>query len=142
MPRSLRPTPNPAERIAARGARPTPTRERVLALLSGASRPLSHDEIAALLEADGEATDRVTLYRTLDWLLAEGLAHRIAGADRAWRYNASAEDTPAHAHFHCQGCGKVFCLEQVHPTIAAVLPKGYSLDHAELSFHGRCPQCR
>ena len=130
-----------ASRIVAQGGRATRTRTAVLDILTRAGRPLSHDEVASALTADAIAHDRVTLYRTLDWLVEQALAHRVAGSDRAWRFNAVADEGHSHAHFHCQRCGGVFCLENLHPAIAATLPQGFALERAELTFHGHCPGC-
>jgi len=139
MPQTL--AANAAHRISARGGRATRTRTAVLDILTGAGRPLSHDEVASALDAADIAHDRVTLYRTLDWLVEQELAHRVAGPDRAWRFNAVADERHGHAHFHCTRCGGVYCLETLQPAIAATLPAGYALERAELTFHGRCPQC-
>ena len=130
-----------ATRIGERGGRATRTRTAVLDILTRAGRPLSHDEVASALAAESIAHDRGTLYRTLDWLVEQALAHRVAGPDRAWRFNAVADEGHSHAHFHCQRCGGVFCLENLQPAIAATLPNGFALERAELTFHGRCPGC-
>lgn len=130
-----------AHRISAKGGRATRTRAAVLDILSRAGRPLSHDEIGSALDQAAVVHDRVTLYRTLDWLVGRELAHRVAGADRVWRFNAIADERHSHAHFHCTRCGSVFCLEALQPAIAATLPAGYQLERAELTFHGLCPQC-
>ena len=135
-------TPTPAAAlIGERGGRVTRTRTAVLDVLTCAGRPLTHDEVASALDAEAIVHDRVTLYRTLDWLVEQALAHRVAGPDRAWRFNAVADESHGHAHFHCTHCGGVYCLETLQPAIAATLPTGYALERAELTFHGRCPQC-
>ena len=131
-----------AARISTHGGRATPTRTAVLDTLSRAGQPLSHDEVGAELTAQDINHDRVTLYRALDWLVSNGLAHRIAGADRVWRFNAVADEQHSHAHFHCEQCHGVFCLESLQPAIAATLPQGFALSRAELNFHGACPKCR
>lgn len=132
---------NSALRIIARGGRATRTRTAVLDILTRVGRPLCHDEVASALLAGDIAHDRVTLYRTLDWLVEQELAHRVAGPDRAWRFNAVADERHGHAHFNCICCGGVYCLENLQPAIAATLPAGFVLERAELTFHGRCPQC-
>jgi Fur family ferric uptake transcriptional regulator len=139
--KSASPKPDAKRRISERGGRVTPVREAVLEALSQAGQPQSHDELAARLAQIGKGCDRVTLYRTLDWLVSQGLAHRVAGADRAWRFNAVADEALGHAHFHCEACHAVFCLESLQPAIAATLPLGFALSRAELNFHGRCPRC-
>ncbi len=133
--------PDPAGLIAARGGRVTRTRTSVLSVLFEAGRPISHDEVGEALDARGISHDRVTLYRTLDWLVGHDLAHKVAGPDRAWRFNAAREEGHQHAHFQCDRCGKVFCLESLQPAIAATLPSGFRLGRAELTFHGLCPAC-
>ena len=55
--------------------------------------------------------DRVTLYRVLEWLVDNGLAHRVTDAQRVFRFSA-ADDTAkghaSHAHFRCEVCARVF----------------------------------
>ncbi|TAH40788.1 MAG: transcriptional repressor [Betaproteobacteria bacterium] len=129
------------ERIAARGGRVTRTRLVVLELLQCSEHPLSHDEIGDALAAAGVAHDRVTLYRTLDWLVEQGLARRIAGGERAWRFEAVRDAAHRHAHFHCDRCGQVVCLEGLEPAPATGLPSGFHVDRAELVLHGSCAAC-
>jgi Fur family ferric uptake transcriptional regulator len=125
------------------GARATPARERVLDLLLLTTRALSHQEIEAEAHAQGLDFDRVTLYRVLDWLVTQNLAHKIEGRDRVWRFNAVTitETEHGHAHFHCSQCGKVFCLEQLQPSFALTLPAGFHFEKAELTIRGICPSC-
>lgn len=130
-----------AELIARHGGRITRTRVVVLELLRAGEHSLSHDEIAARLAAANVPHDRVTLYRTLDWLVGQRLAHRIKGPDRAWRFSFSGDEAPHHAHFHCDRCGHMLCLESVRPDEHFALPAGYRTRHAELVFHGTCPDC-
>lgn len=120
--------------------RATPARVRVLEVLLAAPHALSHAEIEARLEA-GYCPDRVTLYRVLDWLVSQGLAHKVAGDDRAWRFNAVDRENHSHAHFHCSRCGQVFCLSELQPAFAFNLPPGYQYQKADLSIQGLCPSC-
>jgi len=129
--------------IAARGGRVTRTRVAVLEILQASDRPMSHDELGAELAAADIAHDRVTLYRALDWLVEQALARRIAGSgsDRAWRFELLRADGHRHAHFHCDRCGQVICLEGLEPAVAVALPAGFQLERAELVIHGACPDC-
>lgn len=131
--------PDAAKLIQPHG-RVTRTRVRVLEMLLDAPHALTHGEIEAGLGADISA-DRVTLYRVLDWLVAKGLAHRVAGDDRAWRFNAALREDHRHAHFHCSRCGQVFCLSDLHASFAAALPQGYRFERADVSIRGLCPAC-
>ncbi|MGN2393708.1 Fur family transcriptional regulator, partial [Pelomicrobium sp. G1] len=73
--------------IRQREERATPARVQVLGVLLAADQPLTHHEVEEALRGRGRV-DRVTVYRVLEWLVGQGLAHRIAGDDRVWRYKA------------------------------------------------------
>jgi Fur family ferric uptake transcriptional regulator len=83
----------------------------------------------------------VTLYRALDWLVEQQMAHKINGVDRTWRYNAQREHQHQHAHFQCKYCSQIYCLEHLQPAFLFNLPSGYQLEEVELTLQGRCPQC-
>lgn len=129
-----------AESLIQPHGRATPARVGVLDCLLAAPHALTHAEVEASLDSD-RCPDRVTLYRVLDWLVSQGLAHKIAGDDRAWRFNAVVRENHGHAHFHCTRCGQVFCLSELQPAFAFNLPPGYLYQKAELSIQGLCPRC-
>ncbi len=131
-----------ASLIAENGGRVTRTRVAVLDVLLSSEGSLAHEDISAALSAQGVRHDRVTLYRTLDWLVEVGVAHTMtAGDGRTRRFGVAATASHEHAHFHCDRCGKVVCLEGLAPAVAVNLPGGYQLDRAELVLHGACPTC-
>lgn len=119
--------------------RATAARVSVLNVLLSADHALSHTEIDAALEKAHDMIERVTLYRVLDWLVSNKFAHKVVGADRVWRFNATL--TADHAHFNCTGCGQVYCLENLTPAVALTLPKGFKLQHADVAVQGLCPHC-
>ena len=66
------------ELCKARGERLTPIRQRVLAALYTTHKPLSaYDLIETLAGEDAKRLAPVTIYRTMDFLIAQGLAHRL-----------------------------------------------------------------
>ncbi|SKA72460.1 Fur family transcriptional regulator, ferric uptake regulator [Thiothrix eikelboomii] len=121
--------------------RSTPIRLAVLGILLAAKTALNQQEIEQQATRQGLTADRVTLYRTLDWLVEQGVAHRIASNDRTWRYKAQANLATPHAHFQCKHCGQLFCLEHLQPALLVSLPQGYQLDAIELKLQGTCPNC-
>lgn len=120
----------------------TPARLRVLEILLNAQAALSHQDIEQQVAQYTQPMDRVTLYRALDWLVAQGIAHKIHSAERTWLYNAQVENTPQHAHFYCKQCAQVFCLEHVQPALLLSLPAGYKAEAMELNLQGYCPACQ
>jgi Fur family ferric uptake transcriptional regulator len=127
--------------IRQRGKRATPARAQVLGVLLAAHQPLSHHEVEQALIGH-KRVDRVTVYRVLEWLVGEGLAHRIAGDDRVWRYKAQADGAASgHAHFKCERCGAIFCLDNTSTAYALMLPPGYRSRTVELTIRGLCAGC-
>jgi Fur family transcriptional regulator, ferric uptake regulator len=130
------------QRLEAAGERVTDARIDILATLLAAERALSHRELETAVKVGGRKPDRVTLYRVLDWLVEHGLAHKVASEDRVWRFNALAHERKDHAHFHCERCGRVFCLDDdTAATKAPHLPRGFRPRHVELTVQGTCAQC-
>ncbi|WP_150618942.1 Fur family transcriptional regulator [Pandoraea horticolens] len=137
--------------------RVTSGRVRVLALLLKAGRPLTHQEVLADLATDADPLDRVTAYRVLDWLVAQGWAIKQAGDDRIFRFVMAEHVDPQratsprphtqHGHFRCVRCHRTFCLDDwpQHPQLSERelkrLPKGFVGEQVELLIHGTCAQC-
>lgn len=144
MPRAAIPSLQQVEAaLRAAGARVTAPRVRVLALLHATPAPLSQRDVEEALA--GEALpriDRVTLYRVLDWLADNGLAHKAADAHGVFRFSTAAANGEhgKHVHFRCTGCGGVQCLDMKLPKPPA-LPKGFRLTSMELDVRGECAAC-
>lgn len=132
----------------------TTARVKVLAALLGAERAFSHQDVQDTL-AD---MDRVTLYRALDCLTDAGLAHKISGDDRVYRYSAGAEHGAApqpgnhgphhqHGHFKCTRCARVFCLDSIagagllQDALQETLGKGFQSHDIEFTIKGWCADC-
>lgn len=140
------------------GLKSTVSRLEVTAVLAQNNDPLTHQDLLKLLP---DSFDRVTLYRVLDWLLQNKVIHRIAGEDRAWRFQLNASvgnniqysksatlsknktlNQHSHAHFQCGNCGKVFCLNDVHPKLTNDIPADFVVDSIELNIKGKCANCQ
>ena len=140
-------------RLRDAGIRTTAARINVLVTLLNAPSALTHHELLALLAG----TDRVTLYRALDSLIAGGLAHKISGDDRAFRYGSGSvaefqnDAHRHHGHFKCTGCGKIFCLkttgkkrallDKMQATLESTLAPGFQSHDVELTIKGWCAHC-
>lgn len=135
----LAPIDNAHSALRTTGARVTQPRVQVLATLLGAERAMSHHEIEALLA--GQSIDRVTVYRVLDWLVGQRLAHRISGQDRVWRFGAvTGAEEDQYAFFECEQCGQVVPLADA-PKHTVALPKGFDLRRVQLFATGLCDTC-
>ena len=143
------------ERVRATGARVTGARVKVLAVLMQADEALTHTEVQRRLDG-GDAhglLDRVTLYRVLEWLVEAGLAHRVSGPDRVWRFSTHGDagergahdgHGPQHGHFKCRRCDRMFCMKastRLARTVRGMLPEGFAGDEVELTVLGLCADC-
>ena len=143
--------------LNAAGLRRTPVRAGVLDALvaaqAGARGPMSVQEVVEFLPAD---TDVVTVYRTLNTLVEKGMAQRVRGDDRSWLYELGQHGKPddsanptgsahAHAHFFCDGCGKIECLPDMKVenalALSGLLKPGYAVRDQEVTVRGTCATC-
>lgn len=128
------------QRLASVGLRVTGNRLAVLRVVEQAPIALSHADVESALP---EAIDPVTLYRTLDSFVEAGLLSVTVGADRVRRFSPLGGDPGGHhehLHFHCDDCGKVFCLPTKPPRAPSV-PQGFQVEGVDLYVHGHCSTC-
>ena len=135
------------QQIRATGQRLTQPRVAVLAMLLASDHAISQQDVATAI-ASHHPIDRVTVYRVLEWLVEVGIAHRIAGDDRVWRFMLNSDDGDArssaqhqHAHFTCNQCGQTFCLNDMSTKLNFKLPEGFKTSDVDLKFRGACAHC-
>jgi Fur family ferric uptake transcriptional regulator len=117
-------------------------REKVLEIFLNRREALSHSDV----ESQFDQVDRITLYRTLKTFEDKGVIHKaIDGSDKL-KYALCHDDCDehehhdVHAHFHCDDCGKTFCLDEVEaPPVQA--PSGYKVATTHLVVTGLCKVC-
>lgn len=125
------------------GARTTAMRVRVLECLLAQRVAVTHQQVEHDLAKRGPV-DRVTVYRALEWLIDQGLAHKVLGDDRAWHFRANGEEEShhQHAHFRCNRCDEMICLKSAScAPILPALPAGYRGMEVELTIKGLCARC-
>ena len=127
------------------GVRLTSLRRRVLELVWQSHKPLgAYDILAVLSEQDGRRAAPPTVYRALDFLLENGLVHRIASL------NAFVGcDHPEHAHqgqfFICRHCRAAIELEQPaisESILASAANLGFKVEGQTVEVVGLCTSCQ
>jgi Fur family ferric uptake transcriptional regulator len=127
------------------GLRATSARVAVLGALRQAAMPLSHAEVAELVDDAG--CDRATVFRNLVALAEAGLARRTDHGDRTWRFEAADaahdHDVIPHPHFLCTECGTVMCVDGVEIKVPknARLPRAVRTSAVEVQLRGVCDSC-
>ena len=127
----------------ARGLRLTPVRRRVLEILLEDHRALGAYDILARLKEDGFGDKPPVAYRALDFLVENGLAHRIQRLNAFTACLHIGEDH-APAFFICEVCQSV--AEAPEPLVdqaidSAASQLGFSVSRTSVEVLGRCPNC-
>lgn len=129
----------------AAGARLTPLRRRVLGFLLDTPLPLRAYDLIEQLGGESGQIGPPTVYRTLDFLLAQGLVHRLASR-AAFVPCMTCGASPGHAHAFllCRSCGRATEIEEprIKDAIALMVaraefrPTGQSVE-----IEGTCADC-
>ena len=133
-----------AEQICTeRGVRLTPQRKTVLRLLCEADRPLSAYELLDQLRASVRNPAPPTVYRALDFLLEQGLVHKL---ETLHAYIGCAHPDHPHASqfLICDDCGGVSEVED--PAVARSLTAagkaaGFRTKRPVVELLGTCADC-
>ncbi|SMR73048.1 Fur family transcriptional regulator, zinc uptake regulator [Aliiroseovarius halocynthiae] len=126
------------------GARLTPVRRRTLEILLEEHRAMGAYDVLERLAADGFGSQPPVAYRALEFLVDQGLAHRIR------RLNAFAACTTfdcdhAPAFFICKACKAVAEIpaSELRAQIdAAGASLGFAVERANVEAMGLCPSCQ
>ncbi len=130
--------------VAASGARMTPVRRRVLEILLEDHRALGAYEVLQRLVAEGFANQPPVAYRALEFLVDQGLAHRIR---RLNAFAACMHPGEAHAPVFliCRVCNTV--AEAAVDRVRAALDRaakavGFAVERSTIEAVGLCPACK
>jgi Fur family zinc uptake transcriptional regulator len=128
-----------------RGSRFTERRRQVLELIWTSHEPVGAYEILDMMNAKKSARIApMTVYRAIDFLMANGLVHRIASRNV---YVGCSHPDSRHAGYFliCRECGRV--AEYDEDVISSVLRDGaqhagFDAISPMIEIEGRCLDCR
>mgnify|MGYP003595895460 CR=1 FL=1 len=129
-----------------RGLRLTPIRARVLGLVAEAGKPIKAYDLLGMVRAgEGAGADAPpTIYRALDFLLANGFIHKLQSVNAfvACHHPDAARHTPPF--LICVRCHSAVELEDeqvVELLDAQARALGFSPQTQSLEVHGVCARC-
>jgi Fur family zinc uptake transcriptional regulator len=135
-----------------RGANLTELRRHVLGLVLDAASPTGAYDLLDRLRQTRRGAAPPTIYRALDFLLEQGLIHRVERLSAFVGCVAGCTaDTDGKSHTHaaqfliCRDCGRVIEMQDHH--VSAVLARaardaGFSISSAMIEAEGLCSTCR
>ena len=133
---------------AARGQRLTPLRRQVLETLAGSHRTLGAYEIMDRMAGHGPRPAPITVYRALDFLLEQGLVHRIESRNAFLACigdHGEIEAAATTVFLICERCGAVgeTSSAAVAKTLqAAARAAGFTPKARVIELTGFCAHCR
>lgn len=127
-----------------RGAKLTDLRRQVLGLILDADAPIGAYELLEQLRRTRPGGAPPTVYRALDFLLANGLIHRV---ERLSAFvGCVADDAAGHAaqFLICRACGRVTELDDHELTdvlAESARRLGFAVSGATIEAEGLCHDC-
>jgi len=127
-----------------RGVRLTALRARVLEIVWQSHKPLGAYDILAVLAAEGRSAAPPTVYRALEFLLEQGLVHRLSSLN-AFVGCSRPGHTGSGQFLICKTCGNAAELNDsgVERAITrSALSQGFDAVRHTVEISGVCPECR
>lgn len=130
--------------VAERGLRLTPVRQRTLEILLESHHALGAYEVLNRLAAEGYGNQPPVAYRALEFLVEQGMAHRIR---RLNAFTACMNPGTAHApaFLICRACNAVAEAPAAPVRLAldaAAAALGFAIERSTIEAVGLCPACR
>lgn len=132
-----------ADRLAAAGERVTRQRLLVADALAAHGRQVTAQDLYERLRRREPRIGRATVFRTLEALVAAGVARRLEQDGHVYGYVACRPEH--HHHLACNRCGRVEEIGEQYVTPMAdrlASDLGFTIDDARLDFYGLCAACR
>ena len=133
-----------AEICAGHGAVLTDLRRAVLGLVLQAATPLTAYQLLDRLKESRKGAAPPTIYRALDFLVEQGLVHKIERLNAFVACSDHGEHDHAAQFLICRQCGSVAEIEDRGVTRAlrqAAVREGFHPAHAMVELDGTCAAC-
>ncbi len=120
----------------------TPARSAIREFLSTVESPVDVEQIIAFLRSRKLNTNKVTVYRTLDFLFKNGIADRLEFQEGKFRYEIKKMD---HHHLICTNCRRVgdiadSFIKKFEEEIKK--KRSFLVKNHALEFFGICKNCQ
>ncbi|MEO6712829.1 MAG: Fur family transcriptional regulator [Mycobacteriales bacterium] len=119
------------------------TRPRLAVLAAVHAHPHADtDSLIGAVRHELPAVSHQAVYDVLRALTAAGLVRRIQPSGSVARYESRVADN--HHHVVCRSCGDIAdvdCAVGEVPCLTASDDQGFSIDEAEVTYWGVCPDC-
>jgi Fur family zinc uptake transcriptional regulator len=127
------------------GARFTPVREQVFLLLAQSQGAIGAYDLLEKLKAIDPAAKPATIYRALDFLSKQSLAHKIESINAFILCHHFGDCNHPVQLLICDSCGQVEEIQSNNFDLALRAmadANGFSISHQIVEAHGACNNCQ
>ena len=126
------------------GGKRSSKRDRIVAIFLGQKGHVTADELYDLVRREDAGIGRATVYRTLQWMVTAGIAHKVDFGEGRSRFEPSLRH-PRHFHLICNQCHR--SSEFLSSDIEAILEEVAAARNFEpvetvIQVFGICEECR
>lgn len=107
----------------------TQARLSILEILLKSNSPMSYEDVKPSLP---KSINKTTFYRNMSIFETKGIVNKFESQDRVWLYELTS---CKHAHFMCDVCKKVICIDYELPL------KIDDLQVKSITLKGKCKDC-
>ena len=131
-------------RLRPSGGRRSTKRELIVNVFLGQQGHLSAEDLAVLIRAKDDKISRATVYRTLQWMVAAGIARKVNFGEGRFRFEHSYRH-PRHFHLICKTCNRSF--EFLSSDIETLIEEIATARHffsgqSVVQIYGTCEECQ
>ena len=105
---------------------------------------LSADDLVDLIRQEDQKISRATVYRTLQWMVAAGIARKVDFGDGRFRFE-HAYRHPRHFHMICKSCNRSseFLSSDIEVLLEEITAaRGFETRQSVLQIYGTCDDCQ
>lgn len=128
--------------MASVNLRKTPARTAVNEFLLNSSSPVDVEQVIKYLRSKNLNTNKVTVYRIMDFMFENGIVNRLEFGEGKYRYELQKDD---HHHLICTNCGRIEDVEDKYMEEferEIKQRKGFLVKSHSLEFFGLCHLCQ
>ena len=119
--------------------RNTRQRSAIRDVIARAERPLLPQEVLDAAQTLVPGLGIATVYRNIRSLTEDGELSEVRLPGENPRFELAGHQH--HHHFQCRQCQRVFDVHACPGDLSRLAPKGFTVDHHDLTLYGRCSDC-
>ena len=125
------------------GSKRSSKRDTIVNVFLGQDGHLTADDLVDLIRKEDQRISRATVYRTLAWMEAAGIARKVDFGEGRFRFEHSYRH-PRHFHLICKTCNQQmeFLSSDIEQFIEEVVQaRRFTLGQAVVQLYGTCENC-